>query len=201
MRGAVILTCLVRSLAFPLIRQFSRWSNCHPLRQAHRRSAEKAKPFGFFLRLAPRIAASPRGKAFGRPHPMKQCAAPVFLPLLRGRWREAPDEVVDVNERPLIRHSGFAAKRWLPLGEGFWRLPNFPYEGKVDRGGETYPRWMRWQRVNTLSPSSFSQTFSFFTAQREKLLTKLTIRAILHNSRQGLRPRINPRRRNAGGSV
>ena len=98
--GAVILTCLVRSLAFPLIRQFSRWSNCHPLRQAHRRSAEKAKPFGFFLRLAPRIAASPRGKAFGRPHPMKQCAAPVFLPLLRGRWREAPDEVVDGDDRP-----------------------------------------------------------------------------------------------------
>ena len=25
----VVLTCLVRSLAFPLIRQFSRWSNCH----------------------------------------------------------------------------------------------------------------------------------------------------------------------------
>ena len=64
---------------FSLIRQFSRWSNCH----------------------LPRIAASPRGKAFGRPHPMKQCAAPAsHLPLLRGRWREAPDEVVDVNDRP-----------------------------------------------------------------------------------------------------
>ena len=65
----------------PLIRQFSRWSNCH----------------------LPRIAASPQGKAFGRPHPMKQCAAPVFLPLLRGRWRGAPDEVVDVDDHPLIR--------------------------------------------------------------------------------------------------
>jgi hypothetical protein len=43
----------------PLIRQFSRWSNCHPLRQAHRRSAEKAKPFGFFFRLAHR-----RGEGF-----------------------------------------------------------------------------------------------------------------------------------------
>ena len=76
--GVVILTCLVRSLAFPLIRQFSRWSNCH----------------------LPRIAASPRGKAFGRPHAKKQCAAPVFLPLLRGRWRGAPDEVVDGDDRP-----------------------------------------------------------------------------------------------------
>ena len=63
----------------PLIRQFSRWSNCH----------------------LPRIAASPRGKAFGRPFPIKQCAAPAsLLPLLRGRWRGAPDEVVDVNDRP-----------------------------------------------------------------------------------------------------
>ena len=38
----------------------------------------------------------------------------MILPLLRGRWRGAPDEVVDVNDRPIIRHSGFAA------GEGFW---------------------------------------------------------------------------------
>ena len=41
------------------------------------------------------------GKAFGRPHSIKQCAAPAsLLPLLRGRWRGAPDEVVDVNDRP-----------------------------------------------------------------------------------------------------
>ena len=63
------------------------------------------------------LAASQRGsngKAFGRPHPMKQCAAPVFLPLLRGRWRGAPDEVVDVNERPLIRLFSLRSKS-LPL--------------------------------------------------------------------------------------
>ena len=58
--------------------------------------------------LPSRIAASPRGEGF--------CAASL-LPLLRGRWRGAPDEVVDVNDRPFIRHSGFAAERWLPLGE------------------------------------------------------------------------------------
>ncbi len=89
---------------FPLIRQFSRWSNCHlPPREGFCAAS-----------LLPRIAASPRGKAFGRPHPMKQCAAQAFLPLLRGRWREAPDEVVDVNDRPLIRLFSLRSKI-LPL--------------------------------------------------------------------------------------
>ena len=75
---ATAYNLLGRVTYFSLIRQFSRWSNCH----------------------LPRIAASPRGKAFGRPHAKKQCAAPVFLPLLRGRWRGAPDEVVDGDDRP-----------------------------------------------------------------------------------------------------
>ena len=152
------ITCcpnlLGKVTSFPLIRQFSRWSNCH----------------------LPRIAASPRGKAFGS-------ALPSNVPRLCSFPYEGR-RLLAVRSRAMRRAS----------------VPS-PTEGKVDRGGETYPRWMRWQRVNTLSPSSFSQIFSFFTAQREKLLTKLTIRAILHNSRQGLRPRINPRRRNAGGSV
>ena len=54
-----------------------------------------------------------RGEGFWQCAP-EQCAAQAFLPLLRGRWRGAPDEVVDVDDRPFIRLFSLRSKS-LPL--------------------------------------------------------------------------------------
>ena len=145
----------------PLIRQFSRWSNCHPLRHSCIGTRRK-KPSRLAFSYASRTGGE---KAFGPPLPIKAMRRACVPSPMRGRCRGAADEVVDVDDRPLIRQFSRWSNCHLPPREGFWssfsspfgrkstfstvgekafgsalpsnvpRLCSFPYEGKVPRSG------------------------------------------------------------------